>query len=178
MEALCLPSINVSLNLPGLQKVAFEFKSKGYKLADCFSGDSNDKIDNMNLIFGSISNHIVPVQDVIFGKEHTSAHSNSPLGVLLKADVSRLLTDLPYLPSAREQCDKLVKCCFGFSKKKDNSDSTSPDDYTPLTVDDDYELSEKHLLQLASNIANYAPNCIASGKDDQETHELNPLSLR
>ena len=71
-KSLCLPSINISLNLPGLQKVVLEFKSKGYKLVDCFLGDSNDKIDNINLIFVSKSDHIVLVQDVIFGEEHTS----------------------------------------------------------------------------------------------------------
>ena len=60
-----------------------------------------------------------------------------------------------------------------FSEEKDNSDSTSPDDYNSLTVDDDYELSEEQLIQLASNIANYGHNCIASGKNDPETHELN-----
>ena len=87
--------------------------------------------------------------------------------------MSSLLTDLPYLLSVREQCDKLVKCFLGFSEKKDNSASTSPDNYNSLTVDDDYELSEEQLLQLASNIANYGHNCIASGKSDPETHELN-----
>ena len=62
---------------------------------------------------------MVPVQDVIFGKEHTSVYSSSPLAVLLKDDVSRsLLTDLPYLSSAKEQCDRLVKCFLDFFRGK------------------------------------------------------------
>lgn len=66
MKAFILPSIDISLSLPELSKIANAFRSKGYTLADdhlC----TKDKIDDIDIILGSESSHLFTGEVKQFG---------------------------------------------------------------------------------------------------------------
>ena len=95
--AFCLPSIDMSLQLPGLVDVVSGFVSKGYKLADRRLLNSADRIDNIQLILGSESMHCIPEKEVVFGKLNDSIYSDTSLGILLKGDINKLKSNLRFL---------------------------------------------------------------------------------
>lgn len=97
VRALCIPSIDISLHIPGLNVIVDDFVRKGYNLADEQLVNCNDKIDNIGFILGTKSGYCVPETEVIFGEEGLSLYSQTPLGVILKGDASQLVRDLSSL---------------------------------------------------------------------------------
>ena len=95
IEAICLPKININLNLPGLSVIVQRFVD-GYVLADKCLLDNLDKIGDIGLILGTNSSHCVMVNSVEFGTDSTCM--NTPLGVLLEGNVNRMLNNLDNLP--------------------------------------------------------------------------------
>ncbi|XP_068224897.1 uncharacterized protein [Palaemon carinicauda] len=98
--ALCLPNINITLNLPKLNRVVNGFLSKGYKLADTRLLDGSEDISDIQLILGSKSSYCIPETEIVFGEK--SIYSRTPHGVVLKGATETILHDLPYLPYAPE----------------------------------------------------------------------------
>lgn len=99
INALCIPSINMSLNLPKLSKVVSGFLHKGYKLADEKLTVSSDQISGLDLILGTKGAFCIPVSDVLFGKDQRSVYSETPMGIIIKGDIDQILTDIASLPS-------------------------------------------------------------------------------
>ena len=100
IRAMCLPSIDISLNLPNLSKVVDGFLSKGYKLADEILINCSDTISNIDIILGSKSGSCIPETEITFGETNQSMYSKTPHGVLLKGDMDMLVKDIQYLPYA------------------------------------------------------------------------------
>ncbi|XP_068226482.1 uncharacterized protein [Palaemon carinicauda] len=98
--ALCLPNIDITLNLPKLNRVVNGFLSKGYKLADTRLLDGSEDISDIQLILGSKSSYCIPETEIVFGEK--SIYSRTPHGVVLKGATETILHDLPYLPYAPE----------------------------------------------------------------------------
>ncbi|XP_068227922.1 uncharacterized protein [Palaemon carinicauda] len=98
--ALCLPNINITLNLSKLNRVVNGFLSKGYKLADTRLLDGSEDISDIQLILGSKSSYCIPETEIVFGEK--SIYSRTPHGVVLKGAIETILHDLPYLPYAPE----------------------------------------------------------------------------
>ena len=92
-----LPSIDISLRLPGLSTVVDGFISKGYALADSDLKISKDCITDIDLILGSDSAFCFHASLVHFGA--SSVYTSSQLGVSLMGAVSQILVDLRHLPS-------------------------------------------------------------------------------
>ncbi|XP_068250638.1 uncharacterized protein [Palaemon carinicauda] len=98
--ALCLPNINITLNLPKLNRVVNGFLSKGYKLADTRLLDGSEDISDIQLILESKSSYCIPETEIVFGEK--SIYSRTPHGLVLKGATETILHDLPYLPYAPE----------------------------------------------------------------------------
>lgn len=99
IEAVCVPYINILLNLPGLNKIVNTFIDKGYNLADKSLINCGDKISEIKFILGTTSAHCVPESSVVFGEAQKSMYSDTPLGVMLIGNIDRILTNLNKLPS-------------------------------------------------------------------------------
>lgn len=98
LEALCLPIIHISLNLPGLSHIAHSFVKQGHLLADDFLLSGSNCIAGVQFILGTKSGHCLPESEVVFGAEGSSLFSRTPHGIMLKGDVRQIMRDLPCLP--------------------------------------------------------------------------------
>lgn len=111
--ALCLRKINISLTLPGLNKVVTEFLAKGYDLADKYLWSGGDAINNIDFILGTKDSYCLPDQEILFGKNKKSVYCNCESGVMLVGEVETLLDDLSYLP--RKNCDIATDSYINFN---------------------------------------------------------------
>ena len=72
IQAVCIPHINIRLELPQLGKVVQGFTDKGYVLADSKLTCKDSIIDNVELILGSKSCYCLPQSEHLFGIESVS----------------------------------------------------------------------------------------------------------
>ena len=101
IEALTIPSINITLHLPELSKIVRKFSEAGYKLADSFLLKYEDSIEDLGIVLGASASYCFLDRMIPFGERSQSVFSISPHGVMLYGNVSRLIEDVEYLP----QCD-------------------------------------------------------------------------
>ncbi|XP_068211234.1 uncharacterized protein [Palaemon carinicauda] len=97
MHALCVPSIDINLSLPGISEVARAFAKKGFKLADKYLTDGSDKIKDIDLILGTNDAHCLLDFSVKFGNDQPSVYLGSTAGVMLMGNVKIRQQNLPYL---------------------------------------------------------------------------------
>ncbi|XP_068203538.1 uncharacterized protein [Palaemon carinicauda] len=97
IHALCVPSIDINLSLPGISEVARAFAKKGFKLADKYLTDGCDKIKDIDLILGTNDAHSLSDFSVKFGNDHPSVYLGSAAGVMLMGNVKIMQQNLPYL---------------------------------------------------------------------------------
>ena len=87
VKAMCIPEVNVKLNLPGLSKIVNHFIECGYVLTDeCFTGDI-DFIANIDFILGSDSEECILGETKTFEYEHPSLYYITDWGILLVGNV-------------------------------------------------------------------------------------------
>ena len=96
IRAICVPSININMNLPGLKGIAQAFVDKGYQLADSFLLQT-DKISNLDLILGNLDSQLLPQKDILFGSDTKSVYAKSPKGILLMGSINRMKKNIEYL---------------------------------------------------------------------------------
>ena len=65
VEAICVPGIDINLNLPGLGKIVKGFRNSGYKLLDEFLDEDREDISNIQFILGANSAHYVMERMVV-----------------------------------------------------------------------------------------------------------------
>ena len=96
VDAVCVPSIDVSFNAGNIENLVEGFESKGYRLADQFiSSKCPSVVDNINMILGTENDYILPLKYVTFGKGKTlSSYIDTPLGVMLSGRVDTLLDNM------------------------------------------------------------------------------------
>ena len=99
IRAICVPSININMNLPGLKGIAQAFVDKGYQLADSFLLQT-DKISNLDLILGNLDSQLLPQKDILFGSDTKSVYAKSPKGILLMGSINRMKKNIEYLSVA------------------------------------------------------------------------------
>lgn len=114
VNALCIPSIDISLKLPCLGKVVEGFKDRGYLLADEYLHNDDNVIDGIGFILGTKSSYCLPQNEQVFGPEGLSLFSQTIAGVLLHGNIEQILKDLPYLPYANA-------CFSGSIRLSDNN---------------------------------------------------------
>ena len=106
LQAYCLPSIGISLNLAKLGNIANKFVNKGYSLADP-DLISRDCITNIEFILGVQSSYCLPETEVVFGNSGKSLYSNTHMAVILKGKAENLMVDISNL----KPCDSLQSSC-------------------------------------------------------------------
>jgi hypothetical protein len=99
-EALCLPSLSITLDLPDLPEIVGAFVEKGYNLADKRLINGGRKINDIELILGTKSVKCLPEVDLEFGEQ--SVYAQTHIGTILKGDCEQMLRDVSYLPYATE----------------------------------------------------------------------------
>lgn len=101
ISATCVPSIDISLNLPDLDPIIQTFKSKGYELADSQLGSDSGAL-TARLLLGSDNAGLFSIQSHSFGGENDrlgSVFLQTPLGVMLQGSVSNYGRDCACLGS-------------------------------------------------------------------------------
>ena len=102
IEAICIPEININLNLPGLSQLCTKLKNAGFRLADQLLPGQSDEIKNLDMVLGADSVHILNSRTVAFGTDTPSAYFETPFGIMLTGRVDRLLTNLHCICSLPE----------------------------------------------------------------------------
>lgn len=100
VNAICIPKINIHINLPGINGIVKAFVKKGYQLADAFLLQGDETISDIKFILGTNSAHCLPVSTEVFGKEidcAASSYFETPIGIMLMGSVSKMLSNLSYL---------------------------------------------------------------------------------
>ena len=183
VHALCMPSLDISLELPGLGKIVGEFKSKNYNLADEFLNEREDKISQLQFILGSKSGYHMPGSDILFGKNSNSIYTLTPSGVILTGEVSSLLENLEFLPIHRERKNRenrtervefLPKLNSFSSVTREIEEANSKADFKILN--EKGEIIESELENAADEILNHSYKYYVNYDDtcyEEENSEIN-----
>lgn len=93
-SAVCVPSINICLHIEGLDKIVHSLVKQKLTIADKFLLDprEEEKIGNIDLIFGANAAHCLSEKSHSFGK--SSSYIDSPLGIMLIGDATNFLRDV------------------------------------------------------------------------------------
>ena len=65
IHAVCVPNIDIALDLTDLPKVSHAFNSKKISLADC--NLSSNKVNDIQLVLGSDFAYVLPINTIVFG---------------------------------------------------------------------------------------------------------------
>ena len=179
INALCLPEIDINLNLPNLSIVIKEFTDRGYDLVDD-NLVGKDKIDNIEFILGVKSAFCLPESEIVFGKEGKSVYSSTPAGILLKGDIDQLIGDLPFLPLSDDICRVKsvfqavsVSCDDAIISEPNFSDNCESNSNFSV-LDDKGNLIESELDRAANEMLDRACNgCLDSEESVDVNFELN-----
>ena len=168
--ALCLPSINVDLKLPGLSKVVNEFTNKGYNLADIDLLYSGDNITNIDFILGVNSAYVLPETDKLLSENSKCIYSETSAGVILKGDINELLNNLNNLDCIQ------TTGFLGYSHVSDDSSAELSDtnpDYNVLNSQG--EIIESELERAAESILDKECNLYLNKEEyvDDSSVDLN-----
>ena len=95
VKLLTVPSISISLKLPGLGNVVQAFLNKGFTLADQLLNANSQKIDSISIILGANAAFCFEGSTVTFG--NSSVYLSTIFGELLIGSVKQMLSDLAAL---------------------------------------------------------------------------------
>jgi hypothetical protein len=100
IDAVCIPEIRINLEISRLKDVVESFLQKGYLLADKFLHNcQSGMIGNVDLILGTDSDHVLDMTYKKFGDcSIKSCYIETPIGVILTGNVSRMLDNVAGLP--------------------------------------------------------------------------------
>ena len=104
VPAICVDRIRTKFNSCGIKDVATAFMNKGYKIADHdYLGCNADTVDNIDVIFGTDVDPILPLTYKSFGcMTSKSSYIDSPLGIVFSGDLRSMLENLSFLQSKNE----------------------------------------------------------------------------
>ena len=67
-EAICVKGIRTSFNVDGIGKIVSAFEDNGFRLADTsYSTSTSGLVDNIDLVLGTDSDHMLPMSYKTFG---------------------------------------------------------------------------------------------------------------
>ena len=92
IQAWCVPSILIDLDLPNLNVIVKEFTKKGYDLADKRLLNGADIINEVDLVLGTNFVYCILFNSVSFGSPKPSVYLNCPMGVLLLGKIDEIYT--------------------------------------------------------------------------------------
>ena len=98
IQAWCVPSIQINLDLPNLNIIVKEFTKKGYNLADKELLNGADVINDLDLVLGTNFAYCILSNSVSFGSPKPSVYLNSSIGVIILGKIDEMLNNLEMLP--------------------------------------------------------------------------------
>lgn len=98
IEAVVIPSIDIRIAIPNLDKKVAGFKAKGYTLADEKLYKSSYEIRDFDAIMGPEAEQLLNASVKFFGINSKSHYFQSNLGVLLSGSAFSMLQNLDWLP--------------------------------------------------------------------------------
>ena len=119
LQALCVPKIDIALDIPDLGTLVRKFKSKGYELADKLLHGNEFKIDNIDIVLGTDFAYCNPISTKVFGKLMDSSILVTPTGIMIEGSVKKLLGDIDHLEdnvSINEFAVNVEKKCYSVSE--------------------------------------------------------------
>ena len=90
--ASVVPKIDISLNVPGIDRVVGEFCGRGFTVADKYL--RGPRITDGQMLLGSDNSYLLPLSTVVFGD---SSYLQSPLGVMFEGNIDNVINNLPSL---------------------------------------------------------------------------------
>ena len=107
LKAMCIDDIKTKFPINGIGPIVSAFQQKGFKMADAtFNGSSVGFVENIDLVLGTDSDHILPLRYRPFGNpvnpDDLSSFIDTPIGVILSVSVTKMLKNLEYLPEVDE----------------------------------------------------------------------------
>ena len=130
VEAICVPGIDINLNLPGLGKIVKCFRNSGYKLLDEFLDEDREDISNIQFILGANSAHCLMERMVSFGHSSQSVYYETKFGIMLIGNIEKLILNLKFLPSLHDNTHLL---CFGLEENLDEQGKSLDNIKFPMT---------------------------------------------
>ena len=111
LDAISVDGIRTKFSTTNIDKVIKEFKNKGYNIADKdYNNDIPQIVDNIDVIFGTDSDHLLPMTYKTFGKSgNLSSFIDTPIGVIFSGSIDKMITNLNHLPS--KENDKITSTC-------------------------------------------------------------------
>ena len=159
IDAVVTPEINISMKIEGLHKVVNSFLNKGYELADkSLETIRNETIDNIQLIIGAQSEHLLGLEYFHFGDSCALKTWN---GLMLTGQVENLRKDIVNLQDLTEDTT------YEFSRENMPLPEPTGNASSMLTVtedsqgrvkssvlDEDGNVIESELLKAAEEVLN------------------------
>ena len=130
VEAICVPGIDINLNLPGLGKIVKGFRNSGYKLLDEFLDEDREDISNIQFILGANSAHYLRERMVGFGHSGQFVYYETKFGIILIGNIEKLILNLKFLPSLHDNTHLL---CFGLEENLDEQGKSLDNIKFPMT---------------------------------------------
>lgn len=100
IEAICIDKIKTKFNINNIGRVVRAFIDKGYRIADkCLNASSTGVVDDISLILGTDTDHILPLTYKLFGdSQPKSCFIDTHIGVIFSGNISRMMSNLKFLP--------------------------------------------------------------------------------
>lgn len=96
INAICVPEININLNVPLIGILVDKLTSKGCILADKLLSKESIKISDIQLVLGADYAYCNPIKTEVFGRNHDSTLLISPNGIMIEGNVDKLINDVEY----------------------------------------------------------------------------------
>ena len=101
-EAICVKGIRTSFNVDGIGKIVSAFEDNGFRLADTsFSTSTSGLVDNIDLVLGTDSDHMLPMTYKTFGDQfkpnELASFIETPIGVVLSGSMDKMFNNLKFL---------------------------------------------------------------------------------
>ena len=102
IPAICVDRIRTKFHATGIEQVIEDFSRKGFQIADkSYSNPKNNIVENIDLIFGTDVDPLLPIAYKFFGSENSiSSYIDSPIGVIFSGDLNSMIKNLPHLVSS------------------------------------------------------------------------------
>ena len=117
-DAICVPSLNIKLNIPGLTALVKRFSDLGFEMADKSLKES--KIADVELIIGTDSLHILEEKVISFGNPIPSLYYSTPFGVMLVGNIDRIFSNLKYLDNPASNYSTILSNTIGLDWKAEH----------------------------------------------------------
>ena len=105
ITAVVVPQIKTRIDTSQLRPILNAFGNENIMVADKFLGDKGGIVD---ILLGADNLHVIPVQSCFLGNSgEESLYYYCSQGVMLVGNISKLVTNIPRLPSVKDFISKI-----------------------------------------------------------------------